>query len=159
VPEQRRGHTLGFGHVGLQVSDIERSRAYYRDIIGLVEIERLVRDEAYLGRVTGYPGVRLDVCLLLEPRSGVMLELLEYLGVPGSPIDPATGNPGTAHVCFRVDDVDAIHARALGAGYGSVDVPVTPTSGRWTGGRSVYLLDPDGIRVELVQSGPDGAST
>ena len=36
---------------------------------------------------------------------------------------------------------------------------MTPTAGRWTGGRSVYLLDPDGIRVELVQRGPADAPT
>ena len=36
----------------------------------------------------------------------------------------------------------------------SVNAPVTPTAGRWTGGRSVYLKDPDGIRVELVQHRP-----
>jgi uncharacterized protein YciI len=53
--------------------------------------------------------------------------------------------------------VDAIHARALAAGYGAVNPPVTPTAGRWTGGRSVYLKDPDGIRVELVQRGPVAA--
>lgn len=137
--------------MGLQVGGLERSIAWYRDIVGLVEVERLVRSDAYLGQVTGYPGIELDICLLREPCSGVLVELLEYRGVPRTPVDPATANPGTAHVCFEVDDVDAVYARALSAGHRAVNPPVTPTSGRWTGGRSVYLLDPDGIRVELVQ--------
>jgi lactoylglutathione lyase len=119
------GRTVGFGHAGFQVRDLERSRRYYRDIIGLQEIERLTRDEPYLSQA----------------------------------VDPATANPGTGHICFIVDDVDAIHARAVSAGYGSVNPPVTPTAGRWIAGRSVYLLDPDGIRVELVQLGPQATAT
>jgi catechol 2,3-dioxygenase-like lactoylglutathione lyase family enzyme len=105
------GRTVGFGHAGVQVSDLERSRSYYRDIIGLVELERLTRDEPYLSQVTGYDGVRLEIALLVEPATGVILELVEYPAGLGRPIDPATANPGTGHVCFIVDDVDAIHAR------------------------------------------------
>jgi catechol 2,3-dioxygenase-like lactoylglutathione lyase family enzyme len=153
------GRTVGFGHAGFQVRDLERSRRYYRDIIGLQELERLTRDEPYLSQVTGYDGVRLEISLLEERRTGVILELVEYPAGLGQPVDPATANPGTGHICFIVDDVDAIHARAVSAGYGSVNPPVTPTAGRWIGGRSVYLIDPDGIRVELVQLGPQATAT
>ena len=155
--DERPGRTVGFGHAGLQVRDLERSRAYYRDVIGLMELERLTRDEPYLSQVTGYDGVSLEIALLAERESGVFLELIEYPARLGRPVDPATANPGTGHLCFIVDDVDAIHARAVAAGYGSVNPPVTPTAGRWIGGRSVYLLDPDGIRIELVQLGPRAA--
>lgn len=148
---ETQGRTVGFVHVGVQVSDLERSVAWYRDVIGLEVTDRLVRDEPYLGVVTGYPGVVLAIALLREPRSGVVLELLEYRDVPRAAIDPSTANPGTGHMAFEVDDVDAIHQRAVAAGTGSVAEPVTPTAGRWVGGRSVYLLDPDGYRVELLQ--------
>jgi lactoylglutathione lyase len=148
------GHTVGFVHVGLQVAELERSRRYYRDIVGLVEIERQVRGDPYLGHVTGYPGVKLHISMMQEPASGIVLKLLEYRGVSGTPIDAATANPGTLHVSLQVDDVDAIHARAIAAGHGAVNDPVTPTSGPWLGGRVVYLIDPDGIRVELMQRGP-----
>ncbi|MFO1541115.1 MAG: VOC family protein [Chloroflexota bacterium] len=156
--ETPAGRTVAFGHAGLQVADLARSVAYYRDVIGLRLLEEGTRDDAYLRTVTGYPGVTLAIAVLAEPASGMLLELLEYRGTDGVPVDPATANSGTAHVCFQVDDVDAIHARALAAGYRAVNPPVTPTAGRWTGGRSVYLIDPDGIRVELVARGPAGAS-
>mgnify|MGYP001823483378 CR=1 FL=1 len=145
---------VAFGHIGLHVSDMERSISFYRDVIGLDEVERRIRDESYLGTLTGYPGLRLDTCLLVEPSSGLMLELLVLLTSKGEAVEPATANPGTAHICFITDGTDAIYQRALDAGYEAVNEPVTPTAGRWKGGRSVYLLDPDRIRVELVQPGP-----
>ena len=148
------GHPLEFGHVGFQVSDLDRSISYYRDVIGLELLDRLIRDEPYLAQVTGYPDVRLDIALLAEPNSRVMIELVKYPDELGSAIDPATANPGTGHVCFVVDSVDAIYERAIAAGHAAVNPPATPTKGMWIGGRSVYLLDPDGIRVELVQRGP-----
>ncbi len=158
MTDERQGRTIAFGHVGLQVADLDRSVAYYRDVIGLQPLERSLRDDAYLRVVVGEPRVTLEIALLVEPASRVLLELLEYRGTDGVPVDPRTANPGTAHVCFQVDDVDAIHARARAAGHGAVNDPVTPTSGRWVGGRSVYLMDPDGIRVELVQRGPVGGA-
>lgn len=140
--------------MGFQVSDLDRSVRYYREIIGLELVDRLTRDDPYLGQVTGYAGVTLDIALLVEPTSRTLLELIRYPDGLGTPVDTATANPGTGHMCIVVDDVDAIHARAVAAGFGAVNPPVTPTSGMWAGGRSVYLLDPDGIRVELVQRGP-----
>ena len=157
MADQARGQPLEFGHVGFQVSDLERSIEYYRDIIGMELVDHLVRDEPYLAQVTGYPGIRLDIALLVEPNSRVMLELIEYPAGLGTPIDTATANPGTAHMCLVVDDVDAIYARARSAGHAAVNPPVTPTKGMWTGGRSIYLRDPAGIRVELVQRGPSAA--
>jgi catechol 2,3-dioxygenase-like lactoylglutathione lyase family enzyme/uncharacterized protein YciI len=146
-----RGRPVAFGHVGLQVRDLDKSLVYYKEIIGLVEIDRQVRSDEYLQQVTGYAGVELDIAVLMEPRSGALVELLEYRRVPRMPVDPATANPGTAHICFEVDDVDEIYARVRAAGERAVSAPVTPGSGRWSAGRSVYLIDPDGIRVELVQ--------
>ena len=149
------GRTVAFGHIGVHVSDLQRSIDYYRDVIGLEQVERRIRDDAYLSTVTGYAEVRLDTCLLVDRSSGIMLELLEMLSSPGEAMEPGTANPGTMHMCFIVDDVDAVHARAVAAGHSAVNDPVTPTAGGWQGGRSVYLLDPDRVRVEIVQPGPD----
>lgn len=144
---------VAFHHIGIHVESLDASCAFYREVIGLVERGRQIRDDPYLHHVTGYPGVQLAIALMEEPVSGVCIELVEYRDVPRSSIDTRTANPGTTHICFEVDDVDGIHVRALAAGYTAVNPPITPTGGQWRGGRSVYLIDPNGIRVEVVQPG------
>jgi catechol 2,3-dioxygenase-like lactoylglutathione lyase family enzyme len=85
------------------------------------------------------------------PGTTIRLELLEYRNVNGSPIDPANGNPGTAHFCLFVDDIDERCARMAGRGAGFVSPVQSSDAGPIAGGKVVYMIDPDGVRVELVQ--------
>jgi lactoylglutathione lyase len=80
----------------------------------------------------------------------VFLEILEYRNIERVAVDTRTGNPGTAHIAFFVDDCDALYEQLVAKGVRSVSAPVTPTIGPNTGGRAVYMIDPDGIRVELI---------
>jgi lactoylglutathione lyase len=141
----------GFSHTGVQVADVERSIAFY-ELLGLSLGSRWSNSEEYVGRQVGYPGVRLEVAVMTVPGSDVVLELLEYRGVDGVPIDPATGNPGTGHFCLAVEDLEAMHRRLESVGIEFISAPQTPTIGPNHGGRAVYLKDPDGFRVELLQS-------
>jgi hypothetical protein len=84
------------------------------------------------------------------PNSEVFLELLEYRNVEKAPVDTRTANPGTAHIAFFVDDCDALYQELTAKGVRSVSPPVTPTIGPNEGGRAVYMIDPDGVRVELI---------
>jgi catechol 2,3-dioxygenase-like lactoylglutathione lyase family enzyme len=153
-------------HMGLTVSDIERSVRFYRDVLGLSLIRRRSADADYLGRQTGYPGVRLEVASFqLSPGGGPGLELVQYVTHPCGPTDPATNRAGNTHLCFRVNDIlrayDAL--RAQGVQFRSA--PVAITSGPNQGGYGVYLSDPDHYTIELFQlpartvSAPAGIAT
>jgi catechol 2,3-dioxygenase-like lactoylglutathione lyase family enzyme len=72
--------------------------------------------------------------------------------VPKQAVDTDTANPGTAHFCLFVDDLEALYAQLLERGVEFVSDLETPTWGPNLGGRLVYMKDPDGIRVELVQT-------
>ncbi len=104
-----------------------------------------------IGRLVGYPGVALRVAYLRVPGQEHLLELLEYEDIERLPVDTRTGNPGTAHVCFEVSDLLTLHARLVEAGRSSVSEPLQPTHGPNVGRLAVYTIDPDGIRVELVE--------
>lgn len=138
-------------HVGIQVADLDRSVAFYRDRLGFELLFRWNPQAEYVRTVTGYPDADIHAAVLRFPGdSGLTLEVLEYRGVEKTPVDTRTANPGTAHIALVVDDVDALHAQLTAAGVASVSPPVVPTVGPNAGGRLVYLIDPDGIRVELI---------
>ena len=139
-------------HTGFQVADLERSLAFYRDVLGFEVAFAWNPRAPYIEELVGYPGVDLHSAILRLPNSDVFLELLEYRGVEREPVDTRTANPGTAHIAFFVDDLDSLYERLTAQGVSSVSRPVTPTIGPNQGGRAVYLIDPDGIRVELIQS-------
>jgi lactoylglutathione lyase len=139
-------------HMGLQVRDLERSLAFYRDVLGFEVVFAWNPRAPYIGELVGYPDVDLHAAILRPPNSDVMLELLEYRNVERTPVDTSTANPGTAHIAFFVDDLDGLYAELAARGVASVSPPVTPTIGPNEGGRAVYMLDPDGIRVELIQT-------
>jgi lactoylglutathione lyase len=142
----------GSHHTGLQVADLERSIAFYRDLLGFELVFAWNPQAPYIGELVGYPEVDLHAAILRPPDSTVFLELLEYRNVERRPVDTSTANPGTAHTAYFVDDLDGLYAELIARGVTSVSPPVTPTIGPNKGGRAVYLLDPDGIRVELIQS-------
>ena len=143
---------VGCEHIGIQVRDLERSIRFYEDHLGLQCVLRGTRSEPYVQRVVGYyPDVTLELAELAIPGTDVRLEIVEYRGVARAPIDPATANPGTVHFSLFVDDIDGMYERLTAAGVEFVSEVQTSTAGPLAGGRVVYMKDPDGIRVELVQ--------
>ncbi len=142
---------VGLSHAGIQVEDANRSIAFYEQL-GLEVAARWENGQPYLQRLVGLPDVTLDIVVMTIPGSDGVLEILEYKNVERTPIDPATVNPGTGHVCFLVHDLDSLYERLLEQGVESISRPQTPDIGPNVGGRVVYLKDPDGIRVELLQT-------
>lgn len=137
-------------HTGIQVADLERSLGFYRDILGFEVVFQWNPQAEYIRTITGYPGADIHAAILRLPKSDVFLEILEYRNVDRAPVDTRTANPGTAHLAFFVDDCDALYEELTAKGVPAVSPPVTPTIGPNTGGRAVYMIDPDGIRVELI---------
>jgi lactoylglutathione lyase len=146
------GSIEGVSHFGIQVADLERSIAFYRDLLGLELIARWVRDQPYIQELVGYPGVELNVAVFRFPNSESFLEVLEYRNVAKTPIDTANANPGTAHLCVYVPDLDSLHARLDASGVQFVSRIKSPTVGPNSGAKVVYMIDPDGIRIELLET-------
>src|SRR5581483_7900787 len=107
----------GCDHIGIQVRDVERSARFYEEHLGFERVERWSLSHEYVQRVVGYhPDVTLEIAVLQVPGSDVFLEILEYRGVDRRPVDPATANPGTAHFCLFVDDLETLYADLVAKG-------------------------------------------
>lgn len=139
-------------HHGFTVTNIERSLAFYRDVLGL-ELLRVSerRNLPSYDQILGYEDVALTVALLRHPVDEFLLELFEYHNPQGQqrPLDNTF--VGAAHVAFEVDDIDALYARLTAAGYGAINPPVDVERNGAVVARAMYALDPDGISVELFQ--------
>lgn len=144
-------------HVSITVADVERSIAWYTELLGLELIHRQRNDNAYTRQLVGMPDALLEVAFLALPggsASGgpaLALELIEYVR-PRAPASAlATNVPGVAHIAFGVDDIDAGLARLAAAGTTPVNAPVEIDRGVNRGMRACYLRDPDGFTIELMQ--------
>lgn len=130
---------LGLDHVVLRVRDIARQERFYREVVGCA-LERRRED---LG--------------LLHLRAGrTLIDLVDVAGVLGRQGGGAPGREShnMEHFCLRIEPFDgeaiARHLRAHGVEPGETG----SRFGADGDGPSLYLLDPEGNRVEL--KGPPG---
>ncbi|MGE0820509.1 MAG: VOC family protein [Candidatus Binatia bacterium] len=143
-------------HTGFTVSDLERSLTFYRDLLGMQVIHQRDTTEEYVSKVTGFANAHLKIALLkLRPEDPHTLELLQYISHPGEPTDRATNRPGNGHLALRVDDIHAWYQRLAAAGVEiRSEAPVPIRHGINAGAYAIYLRDPDGFTLELVQPPP-----
>lgn len=134
---------------------LERSIAFYRDVLGFELAFQWNPQAAYIRELVGYPEVDLHGAILRLPGTDVCLELLEYRNIEQVDVDMGNGNIGNGHIAFNVDDLMPFYEKLKAMGVQAVSPPVTPTMGPNKGGKAVYLIDPDGFRVELIQSNRD----
>lgn len=143
-------------HTGFTVQDLEWSIAFYRDLLGMQLVHQRDTAAPYVSQVTGFAGARLKIALLkVGPEDPHTLELLQYVSHPGEPTDRATNRPGNGHLALRVDDLQAWYHRLSAAGVEfRSPAPVPLTDGVNAGAYAVYLRDPDGFTIELIQPAP-----
>ena len=146
---------VGIHHFALTVSDMERSLRFYSDLFGLqVGSDREVERD-YVERITAVPGAHQRIVHL--QGYGHRVELLEYRYPRGERRARALQDAGSAHLCFVTDDLDAEVKRLQSAEVTFRSMPVVTTSGPNRGGRGIYLEDPDGNAVEVVQLAQNGS--
>jgi glyoxylase I family protein len=141
-------------HVGMSVSDLGAALAFWERFLGVQARWQTVLERPYIGQHVGYPGVRIRAAFVDLPGSGI-LELLDYQGVDRAPIEEGSANPGHAHLCLAVDDVQLVFERALACGARPVnpDGPVDVDAGPNKGARASYLrVPPDWHTLELLQA-------
>lgn len=142
---------IGLHHTSYTVSNLERSLAFYTDLLGYEIIWQREIRESYFGTIVGFPGCIVKAAHLRIPGSEHVLELFEYISPQGKPVDIGTNRPGSSHMCLLVDDLAAYYQELQAKGAQFRSPPTEIDAGVNRGAYCLYLLDPDGIAVELLQ--------
>ena len=126
--------TKGLDHVVLRVADLPRALRFYRDVIGCT----VEREQGSIGLTQLRIGASLIDLVTLEGRLG-------RLGGAG----PGVEGRNMDHFAVAVTPFDEAEIRAHLAGHGVAVVEAGMRYGAEGEGPSIYILDPDGNRVEL----------
>jgi len=142
-------------HVGICVSDLERSLAFYRDLLGFEPEHELEVDGEPTDTLLRLRGTKLKAVYLA--RDGVRIELLHFASPPAPPRHARVMNEvGLTHLSFRVADLGAVVASLRAAGQRVLDETVLRFPD--FGSAACFVADPDGQLIELVQAPGDPAA-
>ena len=143
-------------HVGICVSDLERSRRFYRDALGFREVARLESSSAPTRRLLQVSDA--DVQAAFFERDGLRIELLYYVrpGATAGSLPRPMNQLGLTHLAIRVDALDATLADLRRAG--ATPLEDTRMENPEFHARAVIVLDPDGTRLELIEAPGDPAA-
>ncbi|MEE4298207.1 MAG: VOC family protein [Pseudomonadales bacterium] len=149
---------FGWGHVNLNVGELDRSIAFYELLgfsvflpgipyLGLARHEARALDDAHAQLLGVAPGTRGRACIMELGDGFPKLDLTELdTTAPAPPL--GTGDRGLVRLCLVCQDLEAQHARLLAAGVRFLTPPRTGTDGL---AELAVCSDPDGTRIELLQ--------
>jgi catechol 2,3-dioxygenase-like lactoylglutathione lyase family enzyme len=120
-------------HIVLNCADVERSLAFYTDVLGL----KAERAEEYRAGKVGFPSVRIN--------EGTLIDLMK-----APPTSGEATRQNMAHYCLVTDetDLDAVANDLKSRGVTITQTPVTRWGARGNA-TSIYFLDPDGNEIEV----------
>ncbi len=177
------GDVLRAGHLGREIADVEDISHFYHDLIGL-EI-RGTRDQPRpfsmhhglqefvdIGQGVSNPYDSMSRVVLLpipgtataEGGPEMTIEAIEIRGIKSAPFHVALRDPGASYLTIIVRDLDKTLALLKDERYPVITAGGSPLElASWPGLsgkiRAVFVRDPDGVPVELVQLDPAPSST
>ena len=153
-PEDQATHIERLAHVSINVSDFERSRAWYQ-MLGYELTARLpATDSIEVARAMGFDEpFQIDGAILTHPADDSTIELVQWI----TPHDPERAYPlpvnhlGIGRIALATEDIaaDVATLKAQGVMFVSEITPCCSGPDSW--GSIVAFHDPDGAIVELVE--------
>ena len=133
--------------MGLCVSDLTASLAFYRDVAGFTVLSGPYEIAGeWFDTLTWNVGAEIEVAML--ELDGFTIQLVQYHAAGDAPAPTGHNHVGNPHLCVNVVDVEAKHAAVVETG---AHRPTKVCDLANTGYRSFYVEDPDGTPVEFLQ--------
>lgn len=146
-------------HIGLTVNSIDRSVAFYRDVLGLKYLGEMFMDGPETERLFDKSGCSARVAYLKTHGENNVspVELIEFTSLKPEQSVPSLFKTSISELCFECDDIDMEYERLSGLGVKFISAPQSFDSTKYGFGKSraVYFYDPDGNILELIQPQDD----
>ena len=134
-------------HIGIVVTDMEKSLKFYRDLLGL-KIKSLVDEEGkFLDNMLAHENVKNKVAKLYAKNGNVLVELINSKSY-GNKKDRDFFTIGVSHFAFTVDDLEKTYDYLIKNGVKFTAPPQQTPDGF---AKVTFCEDPDGTPIELVE--------
>ena len=142
----------GFDHVGICVSNLEKSLEFYCGVLGFKQVSDISQpcEDSEESKAIGLPYVNAGRGVIIDTPNGE-IELLDFRdkaeqSVTSMPVDSV----GKLHLAFTVDDIEVEIKKLEANGIVFFGSPRSDNMGddrvKWA-----YFKDPDGIMLEYVE--------
>ena len=140
-----------FFHTGFVVKDLEKSVAFYTDVLGMRIAARVERKGEFANQLLGFPDAHIKGALV-DKGEGHQLELIQYISPPSGSGRVKRNDLGASHLAFFVDDLDRLYRDTCHRG---LQYRKRPAEHRDESGKllrkAAYCQDPDGNWLEFVE--------
>lgn len=134
-------------HMGIVVSDMEKSLKFYRDLLGL-KVKSLVDEEGeFLDNMLAHENVKNKVAKLYAKNGNALVELIDSKSY-GNKKDRDFFTIGASHFALTVDDLDETYDYLIKNGVKFTAPPQQSPDGF---AKVTFCEDPDGTLIELVE--------
>ena len=117
-------------HVRYRVNDLDKTAAFYRDVLGLKEVSRHKSSRGSL------------LAFFEAPTGDCQIELCEY-----DKSGPVKVQEDLTHIAFQVEDIEAFAKAAKAKGYPLSEEPSVTSSGS----KIAFIDGPEGYEFELIE--------
>ena len=138
---------VGYRHTGIIVKDMEKSLHFYKNILELEEIQAYSDNSDSINTALGLNKASVRM-VKLKSKDGNVIELLKYDNHPTEKHNIPFYNVGICHIAFRVNDIDKIYDKLKKE---DIEIISEPLLGSEKIAKVFFCVDPNGVRIELVQ--------
>ena len=146
---------MGFArvhHVKYTVGDLDRSLAFYRDMLGFEVTYEAAREALpSYDRIMKMRDVKLRVGMLLHRPTGFVLGLVQFRNPPPVERELRNNYVGASSLALQVDDAVSEYERLTSAGVTATSPPTEIVRDGKVAAVAFYVLDPDAIPIEIWQ--------
>lgn len=143
-------------HVGVTVSDIEKSIHFYKDILGLSFKGELSMEGKEADALFGRKNCKVKVAYLngSENIAAPSVELIQFTDSKADEVACDLHRTSISEICFHVDDLDKVYEHLIKHNVECLSEPQCFDYTEYGFGKSkaLYFKDPDGIILELLQT-------